>query len=80
MLVSALFAYTWYSSKPEQVGYQWIPFALVTMPWSVLTRDFTLGTIGGAIANAVILYWIGYLIGIGDGRLVGTASDDRKGS
>jgi hypothetical protein len=58
--VSALIGYTWYFTKPEYVGYDWIPVYFATMPWSRLRMSLLLG----AIINAAVLYALGSFLGL----------------
>jgi hypothetical protein len=57
--VSALIGITWYLTKPEYVGYDWIPAYFATMPWSRLRVWIPLG----AILNAAVLYALGASLG-----------------
>jgi hypothetical protein len=50
-------AYTCYNTKPEHIGYDWIPVLLLTMPWSRLGAPPLLGL----ILNAGLLYLLSAL-------------------
>jgi len=63
--VSALIGATWYFTKPENVGYDWIPAYIATMPWSRLRVWISLG----AIINAAVLYAVGAFLGFINTRL-----------
>jgi len=52
-----VFAYTWCKTKPEYLGYDWIPFLMLTIPWSRLGASVWLGL----ILNAGLLYLLGVL-------------------
>lgn len=67
-LVLAVYAIT-ASSKPNGLGYEWIPFIDLAMPWSLMGDNVSLPGFGflsllifGFIANAGILYLVGALV------------------
>jgi hypothetical protein len=53
-----VFAYTSYTTKPDYVGYDWIPFILLTWPWSSIGAKPLLGL----LLNAAILYIVGTVL------------------
>jgi hypothetical protein len=57
LLISAVIGYTWHNTKPEYVGYDWIPVYSLTMPWSMW-----LSPLHGAFINTGLLYITGVLI------------------
>lgn len=57
--VSALIGITWYFTKPENVGLDWIPAYFATMPWSRLRVWIPVG----AIINAGVFYVLGAFLG-----------------
>jgi len=59
-LVLAVYAIT-ASSKPSGLGYEWIPFIDLAMPWSLLGENISL-LIFGFTANAGVLYLVGALV------------------
>lgn len=54
-----IIATTWYFTKPEDVGYDWIPTYIATLPSSRLRVWIPLGT----IINAAVLYAVGAFLG-----------------
>ena len=59
-IVLAVFALT-ASSKPSGLGYEWIPFIYLAMPWSLSGANI-MTLILGFTANAVILYLLGTVV------------------
>ena len=56
-----MFAYTSYTTKPAYVGYDWIPFILLTWPWSSVGVRPVLGLVlNAAILNTLGTVWKGY--------------------
>lgn len=67
-LVLAVYAIT-ASSKPSGLGYEWIPFIDLAVPWSLMGDNVSLPGFGflsllifGFIVNAGILYLVGALV------------------
>ena len=60
LVVAAVYGLTALSAKPSDVGYEWVPFIMLAMPWVRMgqAQEFLLL---GLIANAVILYLFGTL-------------------
>ena len=58
-LIFVVFALTAYTTKPNNVGYDWIPFILLAMPWYRLNTQLLLP---GLIANASLMYLLGTLL------------------
>jgi fucose 4-O-acetylase-like acetyltransferase len=59
-LVVALYAFTAHYTKPENVGYDWIPFILLAMgPWYRMGQEFWWVAL---ILNASLLYIAGTLL------------------
>lgn len=58
LIVVVVFAFTASTTKPGNVGYDWIPFILLSMPWYGLSPRLLLP---GLIANAVLMYLLGML-------------------
>jgi hypothetical protein len=54
-----VFALTTYTTKRDSVGYDWIPFVLLAMPWYRLNTQLLLP---GLIANAGLMYLLGTLL------------------
>jgi hypothetical protein len=59
LIVVVVFAFTAYNTKPDNVGYDWIPFVLLSMPWYAVGARFLLP---GLIANAGLMYLLGTLL------------------
>ena len=57
MIVVGVFAYTAYATKPDYLGYDWIPFILLTRPWSAICAPVL-----GLILNAALLFILGTLL------------------
>jgi len=60
VIVVGVFTFTWINTKPENVGYDWIPFILLSYPWFNI---FAGNPLPGFVLNAVILYMAGALLG-----------------
>jgi Cu/Ag efflux pump CusA len=63
VLVGWAFAYAWFDSNIQHAGFVWIPFDVLTMPWSgfnrsIMTNVSPVAILGIAI-NAGILYLLG---------------------
>lgn len=58
-LVVAVFALTAATTKPDNVGLDWIPFVMLAMPWYRLDIHLLFP---GFIANVIILYFVGAVI------------------
>jgi hypothetical protein len=58
LIVVVVFAISAYTTKPSNVGYDWIPFILLAMPWYWLHTQLLLP---GLIANSVFVYLLGTL-------------------
>jgi hypothetical protein len=58
LIVVVVFTITLISTKPSNVGLDWIPFIMLAMPWFAMgqAQEFLLP---GLIANVVILYLLG---------------------
>jgi len=66
--VVAVYFLTALTTKPDDVGLDWIPFLMLSMPWwyvftRLITPNSLLPAIPGFILNAGILYLLGMLIG-----------------
>ena len=59
LVVVFVFVFTAYTTKPENVGYDWIPFILLAMPWYRLHPQLLLP---GLIANIGLMYLFGTLL------------------
>jgi hypothetical protein len=59
LIVIAVFLFTAATTKPGNVGLDWIPFALLSMPWYGLN---TWLLFPGLIANACLMYILGTLM------------------
>lgn len=68
LVVVGVYAVTAYNTKPDNVGYDWIPFVMLAMPWVAIGRaqEFL---IPGLIANVVIFYLFGTLLEIARRRI-----------
>ncbi len=74
VLVIAVFALTAATTSPSNVGLDWIPFYLITMPWSLLFEriekpDVTwtlvvagIAWLAGIVINTAAIYMIGSLM------------------
>lgn len=59
IVVAVVFAFTASRAKPSNVGYDWIPFILLSMPWyGIDARLF----VPGLIANVGLMYLLGTLL------------------
>jgi hypothetical protein len=59
-LVAALYAFTAHYTKPDNVGYDWIPFILLAMgPWYRMAPGFSWVALS---LNAALLYAAGTLL------------------
>lgn len=61
VLVMAVYVLIASVTKPDNVGLDWIPFVMLSMPWYALAPQLL---IVGFILNATILYLLGALIEI----------------
>jgi hypothetical protein len=59
LVVVVVFAVSAYTTKPGNVGYDWIPFVLLAMPWYRLHTQLLLP---GLIVNASLMYLLGTLL------------------
>lgn len=59
LLVILIYTYTAANTKPENLGYDWIPFILLAMPWYRINPRLL---IPGLIINAVAFYFLGVLL------------------
>ena len=59
LMVVVVFAYTAATTKPGNVGLDWVPFSMVAMPWSGLDARLLFP---GFIANTALLYLLGTLL------------------
>jgi hypothetical protein len=59
LVVFVVFAFSAFTTKPDNVGYDWIPFVLLAMPWYRLNTQLLLP---GLIANAGLMYVLGALL------------------
>lgn len=58
VIVGSVYAVTAYNTKPGNVGYDWIPFEMLAMPWVAIGIKFLFP---GFILNAGISYLAGTL-------------------
>ena len=58
-LATALFILTALTTKPGNVGLDWIPFMILTAPWSGMDTRLA---IAGVLLNGVILWGFGNLL------------------
>jgi hypothetical protein len=63
VIVLVVYWITALTTKPGNVGLDWIPFVMLAMPWAAMgqAQDFL---IPGLIANALLLFAVGALIGV----------------
>jgi hypothetical protein len=59
LIVVVVFALTASTTKPSNVGLDWIPFMLLSMPWYAL--DIRL-LVPGLVLNAGLMYLLGTLL------------------
>ena len=59
VLVIFVYTYTATNTKPENVGYDWIPFILLAMPWYRINPRLLMP---GLILNAGVFYLLGVLL------------------
>jgi hypothetical protein len=59
LIVVVVFAFTASTTKPSNVGYDWIPFILLSMPWYGLDARLLLP---GLVANTGLMYLLGTLL------------------
>ena len=59
LLVALVFGLTAATTKPSNVGYDWIPFFLLAMPWSGMNARLLLP---GLTVNVILLYLLGTLL------------------
>jgi hypothetical protein len=59
LIAVAVFALTAFTTKPSNVGLDWIPFMLLSMPWYGLNPWLLLP---GLILNACLMYLLGTLL------------------
>lgn len=60
VIAVAVYTITAVTTKPSNVGLDWIPFFMLAMPWSKIDARLLLP---GLIINAGILYLLGTLLG-----------------
>jgi len=58
LIVAGVYAVTAYGGKPSGLGYEWIPFIELAMPWAWIDERLP-SLIFGFIVNAGILYLLG---------------------
>lgn len=58
-LATALFLVTALNTKPDNVGLDWIPFMVLTMPWSGMAPALM---IPGVFLNTLALWLLGTLV------------------
>ena len=56
LIVIVVFGFTEMITKPSNVGYDWIPFILLSMPWYAINARLLLP---GLLANAGLMYLLG---------------------
>ena len=56
LIVTIVFTLTAFTTKPSNVGYDWIPFILLSMPWYAINASLLLP---GLIVNAALMYLLG---------------------
>jgi hypothetical protein len=68
-LIAVIVAYAIiaYTTKPGNVGYDWIPFVLLAMPWYRLYPPLLLP---GLLINTGLMYLLGTLLHMFWGRLI----------
>ena len=59
LIVVVVFALTASTTKPSNVGLDWIPFVLLSMPWYALDARLL---VPGLIVNACLMYLLGTLL------------------
>lgn len=59
LIVVIVFALCTLTARPENVGYDWIPFILLAMPWYRLNPQLL---VPGLIANVGLMYLLGSLL------------------
>ena len=59
LVVVGSFAYGWFSNKPGYLGFNWIPFLVLALPWS---KIFDAPAVAGVVLNAGLLYLFGALV------------------
>ena len=59
LVVVVVFAFTAYNTKPSNVGYDWIPFILLSVPWYGIDPRLLFP---GLVANAGLMYLLGTLL------------------
>jgi hypothetical protein len=59
LVVIFIFVLTAINTKASNVGYDWIPFVLLSMPWYALNPKMLLP---GLVVNAVVMYLLGTLL------------------
>jgi hypothetical protein len=58
-IVVLVYSYTSFTTKPDNVGLDWIPFVMLAMPWYAINPQFLFP---GLIVNAGILFFLGTLV------------------
>jgi hypothetical protein len=58
-IVVLVYSYTSFTTKPDNVGLDWIPFVMLAMPWYAINSQFLFP---GLIVNAGILFFLGTLV------------------
>src|SRR5579875_3347507 len=56
LIVVMVFALTAVTTNPSKVGYDWIPFILLSMPWYAMNASLLLP---GLMMNAALMYLLG---------------------
>ena len=59
LVVGVVFAVTAFNTEPSNLGYDWIPFTLLSMPWYRMGDRFLLP---GLVANTGLMYLLGSLL------------------
>ncbi len=59
LIVITVFAFTAATTKPSNVGLDWIPFILLSMPWYALNTRLLFP---GLVANACLMYLLGTIL------------------
>ena len=59
LFVVGVFAFTASTTKPDKLGYDWIAFILLSMPWYALDSRLLFP---GLIANVGLMYVLGTLL------------------
>ena len=62
LFFAGLLGYTAIRTKPEYLGYDWIPVFVVTWPWFPFV-SLWLGAIMNAVALYILARFLGFIIG-----------------